>query len=126
MAELASKERAMNVIIKEKLDFSNSRVQERMMRIGIEARHVHRDDIDELVRIAVKTLKEHPSRTLTDNIEALFAKQRAWPCSIFYFLDATPGKKLEVLKCDDLSTLEGKYYGELPTFGMMPRLYARA
>jgi hypothetical protein len=97
------------------------------LRIGTEAKHVHRDDVDELVRIAVSTLKPDVRR-VTKNIQRLFAKQLEAGLSTFFYItetetaivDGVVHHKLEVLKCNDLSELNA-YEGEL-TSGV-PRLF---
>ena len=59
------------------LAFTSSRVQERIMRIGIEAHGVRGDDFDQLYRIALKTLKANRvARNLTSDITKLFESQR--------------------------------------------------
>ena len=62
-----------------KFDFSESSVQERMMRVGIEARGIV--DSNEIYQIAVDTLKAdakryaHHSLKLSTDIAKLFATQ---------------------------------------------------
>jgi hypothetical protein len=98
--------------------WADSKIQERIMRLGIEAYNV--TDVEELFNIAVKTLKcntkEHGEVALTD-IEKLFSSQRETNCQIYFFL--CDG---EIRKTTSLSDLIGKYKGYIELNSTIPRL----
>jgi len=116
------------------LAFTSSRVQERIMRIGIEAKGVRGDDFDQLYRIALKTFKDARKARATNlsaDIEGLFEPQRIASiehgCStiMYFYMAKNEEGKPEIFRCINPSELVGKFVkGEMATpSGCIPRLY---
>ena len=112
------------------MNFDESQIQERMMRIGVEARCT---DLSQVIdptakyrEIAIKTLKEYKklTRVVSRDVRQLFAKQieaSEKKISCFFYMLDVPGRKLEIFKIVDLNQLEG-CVGELPYTGTFPRI----
>ncbi len=104
------------------LSFTSSKVQERMLRVGIEARG--KIDPMEIYDIAVRTLKAdktYCTASTSKNLLELFAVQLEKFSGVFYFL-LEDQDKVQVLKTYSLAELEGKFEGELHTGSAIPRL----
>lgn len=110
--------------------FSDTKVQERMMRVNIEAHGI--TDVNEIYQVAIKTLREdyqrYPSPTFTilssDNIKSLFKRQTF--TGLYYFMTEIDGK-LQILKCHDLTELDAYGSGDLNLSPnqTIPRLYLK-
>ena len=116
------------------LTFTSSRVQERILRIGVEAKGVRGDDFDQLYRIALKTFKDDRKARadrLSSDIEALFEPQRKASIEhgcdtiMYFYMAKNEEGKPEIFRCTNPSELVGKFVkGQMATpTGMIPRLY---
>lgn len=110
--------------------FEHYSVQERMMRIGIEAKQSNAYTTDELYNIAVKTLKDdfnkHQTERLTrgvNELDKLFDKQREQGSGRFYFMVYT--NNIPHIECTtnpgDLCSTHSSGY--LDEHSSIPRLF---
>lgn len=108
--------------------FCDSIVQERMMRVGIEAHGI--SDVNEIYQAAIKTLREdfqrYPKTSILsdDNIKSLFKRQVF--NGLYYFMTEIDGE-LQILKCHDLTELDAYGSGDLNLSPnqTIPRLYLK-
>ncbi len=112
--------------------WASSRVQERMMRIGQEARELGATTDDEFYTIAVKTLKEDDKRVKSTQvvtglsaIQKLFTLQMQTESRLLYFMADEDGKPLSVVRCNGINDIPSRFtVGELTSGSIFPRLYA--